>query len=83
MGGSVSAVNDNVSVAYNWTNVICNTLFIVSTLVIIAFSVKQDTFKHLPKSLKVCLIGFFIAYVSFNVSSIEMVVTDTHLTQAG
>ena len=50
---------------YNWTNVICNSLFMIAVLAIFTISIKQGTFKYLPNSLKVCLIGFFIGYTAF------------------
>ena len=63
---------------YNWTNVICNSLFMIAVLAIFTISIKQGTFKYLPNSLKVCLIGFFIGYTAFQINSIHMVVTDSY-----
>ena len=60
---------------YNWTNMICNSLFMIATLVTFTISIKQGTFKYLPNSLKVCLIGFFIGYTAFDIDAIHDIVT--------
>ena len=61
--------------AYNWTNVISNSLFLIASLIIFTISIKQGTFKYLPNSLKVCLIGFFIAYTAFVIEAIHKIAT--------
>ena len=66
--------------AYNWTNVICNSLFIMATLVIFIIIIKQGTFKYFPNSLKVCLIGFFVGYTAFEIDTIQMIITDSRHT---
>ena len=80
MGEELSDMVTKFSHAYNWTNLVCNTVFIALTVVIFVISVREGTFRHLPNSLKISLIGFFTAYIAFDISTVDMIVTGTDWT---